>query len=325
VTTRRACLIWLAGGILAAPIVTEAEQAAKVPRIGYLLARTTGLFAKSASEGLRDLGYIEGKNIVTEYRNAEGGSARYPQLAAELVRLDLDVIVADGAAATAALRRITTTIPIVMVAADPVEAGFVRSLAKPGGNITGLSTNSPTLMGKRLELLREAAPRVSRVSVIGNALNPAHTLFVAEAERAARSLGLHVASAPIRSSSEVDSLFAAIDHDRADALLISEDPTVVSAAINQITERALARRLPTIGGTATFARAGLLLTYGPDFAAMFRRTAVYVDKILKGAKPAELPVEEPTKFDLVINLKTAKALGLTVPPSLLLRADEVIQ
>lgn len=276
-------------------------------------------------DGLRELGYVEGRNVVVEPRYADGRLERYPQLAAELVRLPSDVIVADGAPATEALKQATTTTPIVMIAGDPVEIGLITSLARPGANITGLSTNSPLLSGKRLELLKEAVPKLAKLAIIANTANPASARSLKEAERVAESVGVQTHGAAVRADKDLPVVFAAITRARPNALAVIEDPTVIRSNIARIKAFADEQRLPTTTGSALYVEAGLLMSYGPSYSAIFRRTAFYVDRILKGSRPAELPVEEPTTFELVINLKTAKTLGLTMPPSLLLRADRVME
>jgi putative ABC transport system substrate-binding protein len=321
---RRAFLGTVAGGLLAAPLAAEAQQAGKVPRVGYLLPSTLRPSNEEFLVGLRSLGYIDGKNILIERRYADGGPERYPELAADLVRLPVDVIVADGSSATRSAKQATATIPIVMVSADPVGLGFITSLAKPGGNITGLSTNSTELSGKRLQLVKEAFPHVSKLAVLFNPLNPSSPSFVKELELAAQALRLKTERMPVRNAAELEGVFATPANKRHDPILIVEDPTLLSVEIGRIAQLAVKHRLPTVGSLSGYARAGALMSYGPSFAHMFQRTAFYVDKILKGAKPADLPVEQPTTFELVINLKTAKALGLTIPQSLLSRADEVI-
>jgi ABC-type uncharacterized transport system substrate-binding protein len=325
VIDRRAFVATMTGGLLAAPRTVEAQQPGKVPRIGYLLPSAKRPSNEAFWEGLRALGYIEGQNIITERRYAEGKAERYADLAAELVRLRVDVIVADSAHATRAAQQATTRIPVVMISADPEGLGLIASLGHPGGNVTGLSTHSPELMGKRLELVKEALPNMSRVAVLANVANPAGVSFLKEAERAALSLKMQIHIATVRTAEDFDRAFATIAGARPDALLVIEDPTLIILNLERITYFAGQRRLPTITGSNAYARPGILMVYGPSFHEMYRRTAFYVDRILKGARPADLPVEQPTKFELVINLKTAKALGLTIPPSLLQRADQVIE
>ena len=314
-----------AGGVLSQPLTCAAQSATKLPRVGYLLPSPLQSRNEPFWQGLATLGYVDGQNIVVERRYADGKAERYRELAAELVRLKVDVIVADGRPATQAAKEATATIPIVMLSANPVAAGFIACLNRPGGNITGLSTNSPTLIGKRLEILKEALPHLSRVAVLWNGLNPASAVFVREAEEAARTLGLQLHSTAVRAASEFEGAFAAMASKHVEAVLVVEDPTVIGQDVPRIVRLAASRRLPTMYGSDAYPDSGTLMIYGPSYAAMFRRTAFYVDKILKGAKPADLPAEEPSKFDLLVNLKTAKEIGVTIPPSVLLRADRVIQ
>ena len=275
-------------------------------------------------EGLRQLGYVEGQNLVIEGRYSEGRSERLPALAAELVQLKVDVIVAAATTADEA-KRATSTIPIVMTNhGDPVGSRVVASLARPGGNVTGLSALSPVLVGKQLQLLKEAVPRVSRVAVLSNPTHPAHQLSLREVEAAARSLKLQLQILEARAPTEIAGAFAAVTKESAGALLVFADPMMFGER-TRIVELAAKSRLPLMANQREYAEAGGLLAYGIDQRDSFRRAANYVDKILKGAKPGELPVEQPTRFELAINLKTAKALGLMIPPSVLLRADEVIE
>ena len=315
---------------LAAPLAAEGQPAASLPRIGFL--STTSLsdpfvarFLLAFRQGLRDLGYVEGQNIAIEFRWAEGQYDRLPGLAAELVRLKVNVIVAASPPAIQAAKQATETIPIVMGAvADPVATGFVASLPRPGGNITGLSLMHSDLVGKQLELLKEVLPKVSRVALLGNPANPNYASLVRHGQDAARALDIRLQPLEARNSSEIDSAFAAITMERAGAVIVLADGVLVNNR-TRIADHAVRRRLPTVFGLSEFAEAGGLLTYGPSLANVFRQAATYVDKILKGAKPADLPIEQSTKFDLLINLKTAKALGLTIPPSLLARADHIIE
>ena len=327
-TTRRAFISTLAGGLLAVPLTAEAQAPAKVPRIGFLssrsLADSTHLL-ESLRQGLRELGYVEGQNIAIESRFAEERPERLPALAAELVRLKVDVIVTAAPAAPEAAQRATNTIPIVFaVVGDPVAVGLVASVARPGGNITGLSSMAPEVVGKQLELLKEVAPKVSRVAVLQNPRNQAHPFVLRQAEAAARTLGLQLHIAQAGTPAEIDAAFATMRSKRAGGVLVLRDGFFLAQRA-QIAALAAKDRLPSVYGLKEQAEAGGLMAYGASTAPMYRRAATYVDKILKGAKPADLPVEQPTKFELVINLKTAKALGLTMPQSLLLRADEVIQ
>jgi putative ABC transport system substrate-binding protein len=270
-------------------------------------------------------GYVDGQNIAIEPRWAEGQYDRYPALAADLVRSKVDVIVAQGGTATQAAQQATRTIPIVMMfVIDPVGIGLVASLARPGGNLTGTSFMGPDLVGKQLQLLKEVVPNVSRVALLLHPANPGSAPILREAEAAARNLGVRLQTLEARSPQEIDSAFAAMTRERAGALLIFPDP-FFGIQRRQIAELAAKRRLPAIhGGTPDYAEAGGLMVYSPNLLDLVRRAATYVDKILKGAKPADLPVEQPTKFELIINLRAAKAIGLTIPPSLLRRADQVI-
>ena len=329
-TTRRAFFGTLAGGFLAASLAAEAQQAAKVYRIGLLGGSPPnspgGRRAwKGFFEGMRELGYVEGRNILVEGRWYGDRTDRLPALAAELVRLKVDVIVAGAAPAPEAAQRATSTIPIVMANyTDPVGSGLAVSLAKPGKNVTGLSTIAPELVGKRLQLLKEAVPGISRVAVLWNPTVTAQALELREAEVAARSLKVQLHVLEARAPSDFAGAFSALTEDRAGGVLILTS-SMFYAERTRIAELAARVRVPAIYSVKEFAEAGGLMTYGINLHESFRRAATYVDRILKGAKPADLPVEQPTKFELVINLKTAKALGLTVPPSLLARADEVIQ
>ena len=324
----RRAFISTALGFLAAPLAVDAQQPGKVARIGVLSqgSSISGPHIREAfRQGLRDLGYAEGQNIVIEYRYAEGKAERLPDLAAELLRLKVDVIVSGGTLAPLAAKHATGTIPIVMSAAgDPVGTGLVPSLAKPGGNVTGLSNFSADLTAKRLQLLKEILPGVSRVAVLWNGANPIAALLMRETEAAARALGLQVQSLEVRGPDEFENALPAAVSGGAGALFVVDDPLVFIARL-RIADFAARNRLPMTAIYREFAEAGGLMTFGANLADLNRRAAIYVDKILKGAKPADLPVEQPTKFDLVINLKTAKALGLTIPQSLLVRADEVIQ
>jgi ABC-type uncharacterized transport system substrate-binding protein len=316
-------------GILVAPLATEAQQQGKVFRVGAL----TPAFPTSEPyppleafrQGLRALGYVEGQNLVMEYRYAEGFE-RLPELAAELVRLQVEVIVASGVPAIRAAQHTTRTIPIVMAGtADPVAAGGVASLARPGGNTTGLSCLSAELPGKRLELLKEAVPQSTRVAVLAKAAGPSESARWLNLTGAARALGLYLHVVELHSAEELDSAFAAMTRAGADALIVVADQALMDGLRGRIVDLAAKSRLPAMYDWKMYVDAGGLMSYGPSLSDIFRRAAVFVDKILKGAKPADLPVEQPTKFELVINLKTAQALGLTIPPTLLFQADEVIR
>jgi putative ABC transport system substrate-binding protein len=305
-------------GLLAAPLASPAQQSpGKTARIGFLFFVTSPSLNEAFRQGLRELGYVEGQNIVIEYRSADGKDERLPGLAAELVRLKVDVIVAASPPATEAAKRATSTIPIVFaVSGDPVAEGLVASLARPGGNITGLATISPALVGKQLEMLKGVVPKASRLAVLQNPSNQGHLRSLRQAEGAARALGVQLQIVEGRTPSEIEAAFAAMSSQRAGGVLVLRD-ALFRVQRAQIVALAAKSRLPAVYGLREEAEAGGLLAYGANVAQLFRRAATYVDKILKGAKPADLPVEQPTKFELVINLKTAKALGLTIPPSLL--------
>jgi putative ABC transport system substrate-binding protein len=286
-------------------------------------------YEEAFRQGLRALGYVEGQNLVLEYRYAEGSAERLPDLAAELVQLQVDVLVAGGTAAIHAAQRATRTIPIVMTASfDPVQEGFVASLARPGGNITGLSFLSAELPGKRLELLKETVSQSTRIGVLWNPVGPGYAsrqVLLHNLTVAARALGLHLHVVEVRRADELDAAFAALPPAGADALLVMDDALVLSSRLGgRLADLAATSRLPAMYEWREWVVAGGLMAYGPSLRDIYRRAATYVDKLLKGATPADLPVEQPTKFELVINLKIAKALGITLPPSLLLLADEVI-
>jgi ABC-type uncharacterized transport system substrate-binding protein len=322
-------ILTLAFGLLLAPLAAEAQQAKNMHRIGTLsaLGTTPGRnpFVEAFLEGMRALGYVEGQHFVLEYRGAEGQFEGFPDLAAELVRLKVEVIVAQGTPAALAAKHATTTIPIVMVGVgDPVGSGLVASLARPGGNITGLSLQAAELVGKQLEFLKDMLPTVSHVAILWNPANPANTLMVREADRAAQALGVQLHRMEVRGPDAFDSAFAAMTSAHAGALLVMGDAMFFQHR-SRLAELAAMSRLPTMHNIRPFAEAGGLMAYGPSPGVSRRRAAVYVDKLLKGAKPADLPVEQPTKFHLVLNLKTAQALGITMPPSLLFLADEVIR
>jgi putative ABC transport system substrate-binding protein len=323
---RRSFIGTLAGGLLAAPLAAEAQEARKAYRIGLLSPTSQSPSIEAIREGLRTLGYVEGQNLVIEYRSAEGRFDRLPDFAVELVRLHVDVIVAVVTQASLAAKNATSTIPIVMMAVgDPVGAGLVASLARPGGNVTGTSGMAVEVASKLLELLQQVAARIHRVSVLWN---PANEVFqgqmVKATEAAARSMGIQLQMLAARDVKEIDRAFAAMTKGRAEALVVLPDPVFV-AQHSRIAVFAARNRLPSVSGSSGYAEEGGLITYGPDFFELGRRTAAYVDRILKGAKPGDLPIEQATKFELAINLKTAKALGLTIPPSLLQRADQVIE
>src|SRR2546427_11099593 len=318
-------LIGLALALALAPLVAEAQPAEKLARIGYLSLVSAADTPKALLQGLRELGYVEGQNLVIEYRYAEGKAERLPDLAAELVSLKVDIIVAGGTPPPLAAKRATTTIPIVMTSAgDPVGSGLVASLAKPGGNVTGLSTFTRDLAAKRLQLLKEVVPVISRVAVLWNAANPYAVLNMRETEAAAQTLGVQVQSLEVRGPDDFENALPAAIRGRAGALIVVDDPLTFAYRM-RIADFAARNRLPAMYGFREFAEAGGLTAFGANLADLYRRAATYVDKILKGAKPADLPVEQPTKFELVINMKIANALGLTIPQSVLVRADEIIQ
>jgi len=327
---RRTFLAGTGAVLLAAPLAPEAQQAAKVARIGFL---ATNLAANSHlpdafRQGLRDLGYVEGRNVLIEYRDAEGKLDRLPALAAELVALKVDVIVAPNTPAALAAQQATRTLPIVFIGVgEPVRSGLVTTLARPGGNVTGLSVISPELVGKWLELLKQAVPGVSRVAALrqpGAMDDRTEKDMLEGADVAARKLGVRLQFVEARGPADFQRAFSDMARARAGALTVRPAPMFMSER-RRLVDLAAENRLPTVYPWREFVDAGGLMAYGPNLADLYRRAATYVDKILKGAKPADLPIEQPSKFELVINLKTAKALGLTIPQSLLLRADEVIQ
>jgi putative ABC transport system substrate-binding protein len=322
---RREFIGLLGGGAMAWPLAARAQKVAKRPTIGFLGTSTPSAWSQlvAAFVLLGELGWIEGRTIAVEYRWAEGRDERFAEIAAEFVRLKVDVIVTSGTALLAA-KQATSVIPIVFaVANDPVGSGFVASLARPGGNITGLSLQSTDLAGKRLELLREVVPGFRRLAIMADTSNPGAVLEMAAVQTAARALDLEVATLEIRRAEDIAPAFEMLK-DRVTALYIETDALIFTHRI-RINTLALAARLPTMHGVRAYVEAGGLISYGPNYPDLFRRAADYVDKILRGEKPGDIPVEQPTKFDLVVNLTTAKALGLTVPPSLLARADEVIE
>jgi ABC-type uncharacterized transport system substrate-binding protein len=331
VTTRREFIGTLAGGLLAAPLAAEAQQAAKIARIGFLSLNVSASphVLEPFLQGLRDLGYVEGRNLVIEYRDAEGKPERLPALAAELVALKVDVIFAPGTPHALAAKQATRTVPIVFTGVtDPVTDGLVTSLARPGGNVTGLSLLATLeLVGKRLELLKQAVPGVTRVAILrqpGGQGERTETDSLKAAEVAARALGVRLQFVEARGPTDFDRAFSDMTRARAGAL-IGLGGVMFFNERRHLVDLAAKNRLPAVYPLREYVDAGGLMSYGPDLADSLRRAATYVDKILKGAKPADLPVEQPTKFELVINLKTAKALGLTIPQSVLGRADEVIQ
>jgi len=323
---RRAFLVGTGAVLLAAPLAAEAQEqkAGKVYRIGFLRAgQPPKPWVEAFQQGLRERGYVDGQNVVLEFRFTDGSFDQLPRLAEELGRLKVDVILASGAPPALAAKKATTSVPIVFVGVfDPVELGLIPSLGRPGGNITGLGSTSADLAGKRLELLRELVPKLRRVAVLSNPSNPSNPIQLKGAEVAARTLGLQLQPAPVQSPSDFDAAFKAARG--ANGLLLLDSPLFITHRA-RLAGLAATGRLPAISGLRDFVEVGGLMSYGQDFPDSYRRAATYVDKILKGAKPADLPVEQPTRFELVINLKTAKALGLTIPPSLLGRADLTIE
>jgi putative ABC transport system substrate-binding protein len=328
VIDRRAFLGTLAGGLLAAPLAVAAQQAGKVPKIGYLGSGYAGAspagLVEAFKQGLREHGYIDGQNIAIEWRFAEGRFERIPALTAELVRLKVALIFAVNPETAVPAKNVTKVIPIVFAAGDPIASGLVASLARPGGNVTGLSTNLPGIGAKRLELLKEAIPKVLRVAVLSNPANPGHPIMLKEMDVAAHTLKVELQRLEARSPNDFKGAFQAATQGRVEGFIALDDGLFFSERV-QIVALVARSRLPAVYGFRETAEAGGLMVYGANLRDQWRRAASYVDKILKGAKPADLPVEQPTKFELIINLKTAKALGLTIPPSLLQRADQVIE
>ena len=325
---RRAFLRAVPLALLASPLPGEAQQTGKVSRIMFLGASSAALESDRLAvfrQGLRDLGYVEGQSVVIEYRWAEGHYDRYPAFVAEAVSRKVDVIITEGTSAAIAAREGTKTIPIVTAAiGDPIAVGVVSSVAHPGGNVTGLTSMSPEIDAKRLELLKELVPSVSRVAVLWNPGNPNTKFRLPNLQAAAKSLRLKLELVGVRDGEQLDKAFGAIVAARSQALMVPSDLALLSRR-EQIIDLAGKRRLPGLYPYRDFVEAGGLASYSPSYPAMFRRAAVYVDRIIKGAKPGELPIEQPTKFDLIVNLKAAKALGLTIPQSVLGRADEIIQ
>jgi putative ABC transport system substrate-binding protein len=313
--------------VLAVGVIAEA-QPTKIPRIGYLTGNSPSTNAariEAFRQGLRELGYVEGKNIIIEWRYAEGKADRLPALAAELVRVKVEVIVTTGPGPTRAAKEATTTIPIVMAQdPDPVGNGFVASLARPGGNITGLATLAPEISGKQLELLKETVSRLSRVAVLGTSTRPGNAQNLKETELAAGAFGAKLQYLDVLIPKDLETAFRAASKGRADGVLVLQTPLLTSHR-TQVIDLAVKNRLPAIYATAEWVEDGGFMSYAASGTDLFRRSATYVDKILKGAKPADLPVEQPKKFELIINLKAAKQIGLTIPPNVLARADKVIK
>ena len=324
---RREFVSGLGGAVVAWPLTAAAQTQKKIPRVGYIVSGTPSSARQSLEafrQGLRDLGWVEGQTIALEFRFLEGRAERAPELVAELIRLDLDVLVAAGSAAALAAKAATRTIPIVMLGPDPVGLGLVASLARPGGNVTGLSYLIVELCGKRLQLLKELAPGLTRIAVLRNPNALIDAVMWRETEAAARKLEVALQALEVRGADDFEAAFAAAARGNAQALLTLDEPLLV-AFRSRIVALAAGSRLPAMYGYREFPDAGGLMSYGPNLVDIVRRAAAYVDKILKGAKPADLAAEQPTKFEMVLNLKTAKALGLTIPPLVLAQADEVIE
>lgn len=323
ISNRMVPVVVLALGILSAPLGAEAQQSGKINRIGFLrVGPPPTTWIEDFRRGLRELGYIEGQNMTIEY-GLTPSAAQLPDVAAELVSRKVDVLVASGTPSVLPARNATRTIPVVFVAAiDPVAAGVVTSLARPGGNVTGVSAVHADVTGKRLQLLRELLPKLSRIAFLVRATSPATAQYVKEAELAARTLGIQLQVLEVRDPGDFEGAFSAAQS--ANALLLVDDAMLTAHRI-RLADLALKNRLPSISGFSEMAEAGVFMSYGPHYGDMYRRAATQVNKILRGAKPADLPVEQPTKFELIINMKTAKALGLTIPQSLLMRADGVIE
>ncbi len=328
--TRRKLLVALGASALAAPLFSFAQQQGKFWRVGFLVPRSRPTSLDSDMygafpRGMRELGYVEGKNLMIEWRFADGKVERLQGLAAELVRLKVDVIVAGGTQAVGAVQKATTTIPIVMgTVGDPVGSGFVKSLAQPGGNITGLSEVTVDISPKLLEILISMVPKLSRVAVLVNTTNSSHTTILKNVQSAGQQTSVKILPVDARIPQEIENAFSLMAKEHAGAVIVAIDG-VFNQQMRQIAELAVKNRLPSAVAIRQYVEAGCLMSYGQNLADNYRRAATYVDKIFKGAKPADLPVEQPTRFELIVNLKTAKALGLTIPQSLLLRADEVIE
>src|SRR5262245_15436682 len=320
--------VWLLATVLLATVpAAVAQEGKKIPWIGYLAGAGSGP-SPAFIQGLRDLGYVEGKNIAFVFRTAEGESGRYADLAAELVRLQVDIIVADSSGMALAAKKVTNTIPIVMagLTTDPVQTGLVASLARPGGNVTGLTNVAGELGGKFLELLREIVPKLNRVAILrASSVFGVDDVFIKETEVPARALGVQLVTVRVQGADDFESAFRSMTKERVNGLIIRLFPNTYSVSFKRVADMTMKNHLPSISSQFAWTDAGGLMSYGADLNIMYRRAATYVDKILKGAKPADLPVEAPTKFELRINLKTAKQIGLTIPQSVLFKADKVIK
>jgi putative tryptophan/tyrosine transport system substrate-binding protein len=325
---RKITVLTICAMLLALSVSAQAQQPAKIPRIGILATFSPSVIAariEGFRQGLRELGYVEGKNLVIEWRSADGNNDRMPALAAELVGLKVDVLVSPGPSVTRAFKEATSTIPIVMAQdTDPVGSGFVASLARPGGNITGLATLAAEMGGKQLELLKEIVPKLSRVAIIGNSTVPGDAQALRETVLAAGAYEIYLRYLDVLDPKDLETTFRAAAKGRADGLLVLGNPNL-NAQRKQVVDLAAKHRLPATYTRPEYIDAGGLMYYGTNYPDLFRRAAIYVDKILKGAKPADLPVEQPKKFELIINLKAAKQIGLTIPPNVLARADRVIK
>ena len=324
---RRQFAVLLGGAAVARPLAVQAQPRAAIPHIGYLWLGAAGeedSTKRGLRQGLQDLGYVEGRNIIVDYRYADGHEERLAALVGELIEARVDIILAPGSVVTRAVKQATASIPIVSTSGDPIGSGFIQSLGRPGGNITGLSINSSLdIADKYLELLHEMVPDASRIATLSNTSNP-QTLTAPGVRKVAETLGITLLSHDVRSPSDLPKAFDAIATERSDAMIVEGDPLLVSHR-RSIVEFAAAHRLPAMYGLRDFVDAGGLIAYGASIFGIWRRVASYVDKILKGAKPADLPVEQPTEFELVLNLKTAKTIGLVMPQMILARADEVIE
>jgi putative ABC transport system substrate-binding protein len=322
---KKAVVALLVGLTLASFHTAGAQQAKRIPRIGVLISTDKALLGEAFLQGLRELGYVEGKNIAIEWRVGEGKLDRIAEFAADLVRMKVDVIVASSNSAIIALKQATSTIPVVMTTvSDPIGAGFIQSLGRPGGNITGLTVIGEDLSGKRLELLKEINPKITRVAVLRNLTIPTHAVLWKETQDAATSLGLRLIALDIRGPEDIEAAFRAMVKERSEAFMVLPEP-ITTTHRQKIVDLAAKNRLPGMYPFGDFVEAGGLIYYGPNRTEIWRRSAFYVDKILKGAKPADLPVEQPKKFEFIINLKAAKQIGLTIPPNVLARADKVIK
>jgi putative ABC transport system substrate-binding protein len=329
VNKRRQLLVALGASALTAPLMSLAQQPGKVWRVGFLAQRQISIsesdnYYGPFRQGMRELGYVEGKNLVIEWRSAEGKTERLPELAAELVRLKVDVLVASATPAALAAQKATSTIPIIITAGDPVGSGLVKSLGRPGGNITGFSTLSIDLYSKHLELLRGMVPKLVRVAVLTNPLSAAVPLLMKTIQAVSQKLGINAFNVDASTREQIASSFPVIARNSAGALIITRDPLFLQQSV-QLSELALRHRLPSIGGIAEYAEVGGLMSYGQNPHENFIRAAEYIDKIFKGARPGDLPIERPTKFELMVNAKTAKALGLNVPESIRVQATKVIE